>query len=348
MMIQHCKQSWEESKRIIGYGPPPTAATQTTHHIAGPTQQTETGPGAPFTPSTPTTTVRKLNMEHPQLDSHSAKERDPELNRTEAKGGLDHNPRTQAPAQGREKGQANDRQKTHTTITDPQSGTTKQGASSRGKSTKSRDPDSTGPPLQTEADKGTTRPKQTTPQPHLPDGSPYRSDDTLTNGTTGLSPQKEEIKPSIQTKETLNSQAVTELNQKPDQTERIAVTGIDPPPAHLTHPESEWELLLGSNAQGQDGPRLGPQPETMDTAEPTLLAPSVPGKRRKGHPVANGSTQSRVISTLLSDDANAALPDAPKHVPTGTKDDGPVPTLTQVQIHSWKGPYHSASPHPNS
>ena len=345
MMIQHCKESWEESKRIIGYGPPPTAATQTTHHSAGPTQQAETGPGAPLTPSTPTITARKLNMEILQFDSHSAKERDPELNRTETKRDIDHNPRTQAPAQGREKGQANDRQKTRTTITDPQSGTPKQGASSWGKSTKSRDPDFTGPPL---TQKGTTRPKQTTPQPHLPDGSPYRYDDAHTNGTTGFSLKKEEIKPTTQTKETRNSQAATKLNQKPDQTERIAVTGIEPPPAHFAHPESEWELLLGSNAPGQDGPRLGPQPETMDTAEPTLLAPSVPGKRRKGHPVANGSTQSRVISTLLSDDANAALPDAPKHVPTGTKDDGPVPTLTQVQIHSWKGPYHSASPHPNS
>jgi len=64
MMIQHCLQSWEESERIIGYGPPPTAATQTNHRSAGPTQQTETAPGAPFKPSTPTTTVRKLNMEH--------------------------------------------------------------------------------------------------------------------------------------------------------------------------------------------------------------------------------------------------------------------------------------------
>ena len=147
MMIQHCKESWEESKRIIAYAPPPTAATQTTHHSAGPTQQAEKGPGAPLTTSIPTSTARKLDMETLQLDSHSAKERDPELNRTEAKGGLDHNPRTRAPAQGREKGQANDRQTTRTTITDPQSGTTKQGASSRGKTTKSRDPDSTDSPL---------------------------------------------------------------------------------------------------------------------------------------------------------------------------------------------------------
>ena len=70
MMIQHCLQSWEESERIIGYGPPPTAATQTTRRSAGPTQPNEIAPGTPYTPSTPTTTVRKLNMEHSQHDTH--------------------------------------------------------------------------------------------------------------------------------------------------------------------------------------------------------------------------------------------------------------------------------------
>ena len=97
MMIQHCRQSWEESERIIGFGPPPSAAIETTHRSAGLTQQTGTGPGAPSTPSTTTTTVRKLNMEPPELESYLAEERDPELNRIEATVGLDHNPRALAP-----------------------------------------------------------------------------------------------------------------------------------------------------------------------------------------------------------------------------------------------------------
>jgi len=66
MMIQHCRQSWEESETTIGYGPPPTAATQSTHRSVGPTQQNETALRALLTPSTCTTTVRKLKMEHPQ------------------------------------------------------------------------------------------------------------------------------------------------------------------------------------------------------------------------------------------------------------------------------------------
>jgi len=97
MMMQHCRQSWEESERIIGFGPPPSAAIETTHRSAGLTQQTGTGPGAPSTPSTTTTTVRKLNMEPPELESYLAEERDPELNRIEATVGLDHNPRALAP-----------------------------------------------------------------------------------------------------------------------------------------------------------------------------------------------------------------------------------------------------------
>jgi len=254
MMIQHCLQSWEDSERIIGYGPPLTAATQTTHRSAGPTQQTETAPGPPSTPPKLTTTVRKLNMEHSQLDIHLAKERDPEQNRTEAKGGLRPHPRAQAPTQGWEQGKVNDRQKTRTT--DPQLGTPMQGAKSRGKSQKPRDSNSTGPPLQTEAHVGTTRSKQIAPKPYLPDGSSYRSDDTLTNGATGLSSEKEEIKPSIKTEETQNSlpPAETVLNHKPDQTERIAATGIEPPQAQLSNTESERVPLLGSTAQGLDGP----------------------------------------------------------------------------------------------
>ena len=131
-----------------------------------------------------------------------------------------------------------------------------QGAKSRGKSQKPRDSNSTGPPLQTEAHVGTTRSKQIAPQPYLPDGSSYRSDNTLTNGATGLSSEKEEIKPFIKTKETQNSfpPAETELNHKPDQTERIAATGIKPPQAQLSNTESERVPLLGSTAQGLDGP----------------------------------------------------------------------------------------------
>jgi len=44
MMIQHCRQSWEESESTIGYGPPPTAALLLTHQGEGPAKQSETPP----------------------------------------------------------------------------------------------------------------------------------------------------------------------------------------------------------------------------------------------------------------------------------------------------------------
>jgi len=269
-------------------------------------------------------------MEPPELEVHSAEERDPEPHRTEAKRGENHNSRTPTPTQDRKKGEANDKQSTRTTVTDPQSRTIKQGVSNRVKSTKLRDPHSTSLLLQTEVHKGTTRPKQTTIQPHLSDGSTYRPDDTLTNGTAGPSSEKEGKKPTIPTKETPNSQAVTELNLLHDQTECTAVTGIEPPPTHLVNPESDRELLLGYTSQGQDGPSLGPQPDIMDTGEPTLPAPSVPGRRRKGQPVAKGSTQDRAMSTLLTENAKTALPEPQTHMPTETKDDGPAPTLMMM------------------
>ena len=143
-------------------------------------------------------------MEPLELESHYAEAWDPEPHGTEAKRG-EHNLRNQTPAQDRKKGGANVKQNTRTTVTDPQSGTTKQGVSSRGKSTKSVDPHSTCLLLQTGVHKGTTRPTQSTSQPQLSDGS-YRPDDTLNHETTGPSPEKEEKEPTIPTKGTSNSQ----------------------------------------------------------------------------------------------------------------------------------------------
>ena len=67
MMIQHCRQSWEESETTIGYGPPPTAFPQLTHQGEGHAKQNETAPLELPTHTTRTTTARKLKMESPHL-----------------------------------------------------------------------------------------------------------------------------------------------------------------------------------------------------------------------------------------------------------------------------------------
>jgi len=139
MMIQHCRQSWEESETTIGYGPPPTAAPQLTHRSVGPTKQNETAPRALPTPSTRTTTAHKLKMESPQLDITPAKERDPVKSKAVVEGGTDYNAHAQVPTQGREKGKANERQQIHANPMDPTAGTPTQGAKKGGKYKKSRD-----------------------------------------------------------------------------------------------------------------------------------------------------------------------------------------------------------------
>jgi len=118
------------------------------------------------------------------------------------------------------------------------------------------------------------------------------------------------------------------------QKERIAVTGIEPPQAHPITPENEREQPPGPAAQGQDGPRLDPQLTITGTAEPTLPEPFAPGIRRKGQLVEKGITQNAVMSTLLTEGANAALPDVLEHVRTETRDNEPAPTLTQAEINS--------------
>jgi len=87
MMILHCRQSWEKSETIIGYAPPPTAATQTRHHADGPAEQgestrfgptTSVGP-TPFGPTLTTriAAARQLKMDNLLDHKTPAKGRDP-------------------------------------------------------------------------------------------------------------------------------------------------------------------------------------------------------------------------------------------------------------------------------
>jgi len=108
MMIQHCRQSWEESETTIGYGPPPTTAPPLTHQGEGPAKQREITPLGLTTHTTRTTTAHQLKMESSPHDNIPAKERD--LVKSEVDGGTDNNLHSQEPAQGRETGRANKRE----------------------------------------------------------------------------------------------------------------------------------------------------------------------------------------------------------------------------------------------
>jgi len=165
--------------------------------------------------------------------------------------------------------------------------------------------------LQTEVHKDNTRPTLPITQPQFSDGSTQRPDDILTHGTTGPSSVKEAKEPTNPTKETPNSQAVTDLKPIPDQSEYSAVTGIGLPATHRANPERDQELLARPTPQGQEGPCLGLQPHITDTVESILPAPAGPGRRRKGQPATRDSTQDRAMSTLPNVEAKTALPDTP-------------------------------------
>ena len=98
MMIHHCRQSWEDSERIIGFGLPLKAATETPHRNTGLNKQTGIGPGTSFIAPTTNATARQLDMEPLDRKLHSVEEWDPEPHRREAKKGELHNSCNQTPA----------------------------------------------------------------------------------------------------------------------------------------------------------------------------------------------------------------------------------------------------------
>jgi len=65
MMIQDCRQSWEESEMIIGYGLPPTTAPPMMQQGEGPAGQQEITPLGPTTHTTRPITARQLKMDSP-------------------------------------------------------------------------------------------------------------------------------------------------------------------------------------------------------------------------------------------------------------------------------------------
>jgi len=169
MMMNHCRQSWEDSERTIGFGLPLKAITETPNRNTGLNKQTGIGPGTPFVAPA---AVRQLDMETLDRKPQTVEERDPEPHRREAKKVEPHNSCNQTPARDRKAGGTKDKQNTCTITTDTRHGASKQVGHNRGKPTKSTDPQSTSSLLDIEAHKDTTRPTQPRHRTHpqFPDG----------------------------------------------------------------------------------------------------------------------------------------------------------------------------------
>jgi len=76
MMVQHFRQSWEESEMTIGHGPTPTTADLTIKHGEGPVEQQEITPLGPKQQTPKITAARQLKMDSTQKEKDTAKERD--------------------------------------------------------------------------------------------------------------------------------------------------------------------------------------------------------------------------------------------------------------------------------
>jgi len=216
MMMHHYRQSWEDTECSIGFGLPLEAVTETPHRNPGLHKQTGIDPGTSIAPTT-NTTARQLVMEPLDRKPHLVEVRDPEPHRREAKKGELHHSSNQTPASDRKTGGAKGRQNTGTTATDTQPRATKQGASSRGKPTKSTGPHSTNSPLDAAVHKDIARPTQQ--------------------------------------KSTPSPQSVTD--EQTEQTEHIVDTGTEFPQTHRANPDRDLELLTGPTPQGQVDPGLG-------------------------------------------------------------------------------------------
>jgi len=235
MMMHHCRQSWEDTECSIGFGLPLEAVTETPHWNTGLHKQTEVDPGTSLIAPTINITARQLDKEPLDRGPHSAEVRDPEPHRREAKKGELHYSSKQTPASDRKTGGAKGRRNTGTTATDTQPRATKQGASSRGKPTKSTGPHSTTSPLDAAVHKDIARRTQ----------------------------QKNTPSPQSATDEQL------------EQKNHIVDTGTESPQTYRANPDRDLELLRGPTPQGQVDPGLDLHSDTTATERsiPTMSRP---------------------------------------------------------------------------
>jgi len=249
MMMHHCRQILEDSERIISFGLPLNAATETPNQNTGLNKLTGIGPGTPFVAPT---TARQLDMEPLDCPPQVIEERDPEPHSREAKKVEPHNSCNQTLARDRKTGGAKGKQNTCTIATNTRPGATKQVVNSRGKPTKSTDPHSTNSLLDTEVHKDTTRPTQQRTHPQFPDGPSQWTNDPLTGSAQGSKAEK----PTSPKKSSPSSQVVTDL--QPDQTKYSVDTETELPLTHQANPERDSELLTGPTPQRQvdSGPRV--------------------------------------------------------------------------------------------
>jgi len=307
MLMHHCRQSWEDSERAIGFGLPLKGATEM------PLLKTELnkvggiGPGTPFLA---TKTARLLDME--PLDRKSPTEEDKEpkpLSKevTTVEPLISHN---QTPGRDRKTGGAKGKQNIRTIATDTRPGTTRQIGKGRREPIKAMDSQSTDSPLDTDTHKDAFLPTQLLTHPQSSDSPPPNAEDTLT-GSTPRSRTEKPISPN-------------ESSSRPQ-----TVTGVQLVQTVTPVNERDSERLTGPTPQRQMDSDQGLQPDT--TAKEGLI-PTMPSRKAK-----NGKAQPKTKEEVRNETTvttERARPDAQTHMLMAKKEEEPAPILTPIQLQS--------------
>jgi len=202
MLMHHCRQSWEDSERVIGFGHPLKAATETPLLKTELNKEAVTGFG---TTPLANNTARQLDMEPLDRKSLTVEDRDPKSLSQEPKKAEPLIPHNQTPGRDWKTGGAKGKQNTRNLATDTRPGATRQVGNGRGKPRQAADPRPTNLPLDTDANKEAFPPTQQQTHSQPSDSPPQRVEDTLTGSTQGSktekpkNPQKSSLSPQTGT-----------------------------------------------------------------------------------------------------------------------------------------------------
>jgi len=320
MMILHCRQSWEESEFIIGYGLPTTTATPTRHHDDGPAEQGKITPFGPTTLTTRIATARQLKMDSLLNDKTPAKGRDPPKDKG-GTGTANHlHKHSQKPVQDHGTGRAKEWKQQH--VDDPLDPTVAipiQGASRGANVQKSRDSEiedtgqiSTGLLPQTVADIGST--------PPMMGGLHFQDREVNT-------PQPPDIIPTSQDPELISTDSVHSPPRQEDSTEPPHQAGID-----IDRSPTGNEGLCPCVQEGDTPDCSDKGPRNKDHARP-ISKKHQTQPRQKVRRTKLNLPQNHILEhprTHINSEGRKQLPGPAAHEPDGPDSNSATPDCAEV------------------
>ena len=187
MLMHHCRQSWEDSERAIGFGLPLKVTTEPPHLI--PELNKEAATGSVTTPLA-NNIARQLDMKPLDRKPLMAEDRDLNSPSQEPKKAEPLIPHRQTPGRDGKTGGAKGKQNTRNLATETRPEATRQVDNGRGKPRKAADSLPTNLPVDTEANKDAYPPTKQRTHSQLSDRPLSRAEDTSTGSTQGSKTEK--------------------------------------------------------------------------------------------------------------------------------------------------------------